>query len=82
MKFMRQILLMAGWMTLLLSCANNEGTTTNRSDSLTSHPNNPTTGSGAAGTGGVGAGFGAGGSPTTDTGKVVRTDTSGTEKQQ
>lgn len=78
---MRQMLLLAGFVTVLLSCANNGGTSTNNADSLTSNPNNPTTSSGAAGTGGVGAGFGSGGSPTTDTGKVIRTDTSGTDNQ-
>ena len=73
---------MAGFAVALLSCANNEGTATDNADSLTNATSNPTTGSGAAGTGGVGAGFGTGGSPTTDTGKVIRTDTSGTSTQQ
>ena len=79
---MKRILLMGGLAVWLLSCANNEGSTgTGHSDSASTTTTNTTTSSGAAGTGGVGAGVGTGGSPTTDTGKVIRSDTS-RERQQ
>jgi hypothetical protein len=80
---MRRIVMILGLALLIGSCANNESsTTTGNSDSVTTTTTNTTTSSGAAGTGGVGAGFGTGGSPTTDTGKVIRTDTSRNQNQQ
>lgn len=80
---MKRMFMLFGWALAMAGCANNEsGSTTGNSDSVTTTTTNTTTSSGAAGTGGVGAGFGSGGSPTTDTGKVVRSDTSGRQNQQ
>jgi len=64
---MKRILFVSGFSVWLLSCSNNSATTSGHTDSADDTTKNMTTNSGAAGTGGVGAGFGTGGSAGTDT---------------
>lgn len=63
---MKRILFSGLLAIFFLSCGNSGSGTEGASDTADTHAN-PTTNSGAAGTGGVGAGFGTGGSSGTDT---------------
>ncbi len=81
---MRRVLIMGGLALVMFSCGNSGENTsgTGRSESAGEDTTkNMTTNSGAAGTGGVGAGFGTGGSAGTDTNTTpgVAGDTSHTD---
>lgn len=64
---MKRTLFLSSLVLFLFSCGNNSGSTTGGTDTAATIDRNITTNSGAAGTGGVGAGFGTGGSAGTDT---------------
>lgn len=64
---MKRVLFLSGFVLCLLSCSDNSATSTGHDNSSGDTTKNMTTNSGAAGTGGVGAGYGTGGSAGTDT---------------